>query len=182
MHICEKMRKTLFKGRVFDFTVENITLPNGVNTDLEIIRHPGASAIVPLSADNEVVMLRQYRHAVGGAFWEIPAGTIDADELPLVCAKRELTEETGLEALSWEPLGTVTPLPAYSDERIHLFLARHLSPATQSLDPDEIIEVHSIPLKKVVEMILDGAIEDAKTIAAIFRTLQRLGGLQTSSG
>jgi ADP-ribose pyrophosphatase len=175
MPIDEPMRETIRKGRVFDLTVESITLPNGVHLDLEIIRHPGASAIVPLSADNEVFMLKQYRHAVGGTLWEIPAGTLDADEAPLDCAKRELAEETGLKAESWESMGAVTPVPGYSDERIHLFLARRLTPSVQSLDPDEIIEVHSIPLKKVVEMILSGKIEDAKTIAAIFRALHQVG-------
>lgn len=169
------MRKTILKGRVFDFTLENITLPNGVNIDLEIVRHPGAAAVVPLNGDGDVVMLRQYRHAIGGAFWEIPAGTLNAGEAPLVCAKRELAEETGLEAEHWESIGTVTPLPGYSDERIHLYLARRLTASVQSLDPDEIIEVHSIPMQKVVEMILDGEIEDAKTIVAIFRTLHRAG-------
>jgi ADP-ribose pyrophosphatase len=171
------MRKTILKGRVFDFTVENITLPNGVNIDLEIVRHPGASAIVPLNGKGEVVMLRQYRHAIGGALWEIPAGTLHAGEAPLVCAKRELAEETGLEAEYWESMGAVTPLPGYSDERIHLYLARRLTASTQSLDPDEIIEVHPIPLQKVVEMILDGEIEDAKTIVAIFHTLHQKGGI-----
>ncbi len=171
----EPIRKIIRKGRVFDLTVESITLPNGFHIDLEIIRHPGASAIVPLGADNEVFMLKQYRHAVGGALWEIPAGTLDAGEAPLDCAKRELTEETGLLAESWEALGAVTPVPGYSDERIHLFLARDLTPATQSLDPDEVLEVHSLPLEKVVAMIHAGEIEDAKTIVAIFRALKIIG-------
>ena len=172
MRIEAQSRKTVLNGRVFDFTVENVTLPNGVNIDLEIIRHPGASAVVPLTSENEVVMLKQYRHAVGGLVWEIPAGTFDADDdSPLMCAKRELTEETGYDAGIWETIGTVTPLPGYSDERIHLFLARNLTPANRSPDPDEIIEVHTIPLEKVVTMIVEGEIEDAKTIVAIFRTL-----------
>ena len=175
MPIDEPIRKTLRKGRVFDLTIESVTLPNGVHIDLEIIRHPGASAIVPLGEDDEVFMLKQYRHAVGGALWEIPAGTRDAGEAPLECAKRELTEETGLMAESWEPMGAVTPVPGYSDERIHLFLARHLTPCRQSLDPDEVIEVHSIPLQEVVAMIHAGEIEDAKTIVAIFHALHRLG-------
>lgn len=177
MRIEPLTRKTIRNGRVFDITVENVTFPNGVNIDMEIIRHPGASAIVPLTADNEIVMLKQYRHAIGGFLWEIPAGTFDAGEAPLVCAKRELAEETGFEAESWESIGAVTPLPGYSDERIHLFLARNLIPSTQSLDPDEILEVHSIPLEKVIAMISDGEIEDAKTIAAVFRTLHRIKGI-----
>lgn len=178
MRIEAQSRKTILNGRVFDFTVENVTFPNGVNIDLEIIRHPGASAVVPLTSDNEVIMLKQYRHAVGSLLWEIPAGTFDVDDAtPLVCARRELIEETGYAADSWESLGAVTPLAGYSDERIHLFLARNLSPATQSLDPDEFLEVHSIPLEKVAAMILDGEIEDAKTIAGIIRTLHVTGRL-----
>jgi ADP-ribose pyrophosphatase len=177
MSVDEPIRKTIRKGRVFDLTVESITLPNGVHIDLEIIRHPGAAAIVPLGADNEVIMLKQYRHAVGGNLWEIPAGTLDAGEAPLDCARRELAEETGLIAESWESMGAVTPVPGYSDERIHLFLARHLTPSTQSLDPDEVIEVHSIPLQEVVAMIHAGEIEDAKTIVAIFRALNLIGNV-----
>ncbi len=176
MHIEASTRKTILNGRVFDITVENVTFPNGTNIDLEIVRHPGASAVVPLTEDGEVVMLKQYRHAVGGTLWEIPAGTFDAGEAPLTCAKRELIEETGFEAQAWEPIGAVVPLAGYSDERIHLFLARGLTPAAQSLDPDEIIEVHTIPLDRVVAMILEGEIEDAKTIVAIFRTLPRVKG------
>lgn len=167
-------RNRLHAGRVFDITLENVTFPNGVNRDMEIIRHPGASAIVPLTGDNNVLMLKQYRHAVGRVMWEIPAGTFEKDENPLACASRELKEETGFEAQVWEPLGAITPVPGYSDERIHLFLAQELAPAVQHLDADEFIEVQSLPLSQVAVMITSGEIEDAKTIAAIFRTLHYL--------
>jgi ADP-ribose pyrophosphatase len=168
-------RRTLLRtGRVFDFTVENVTFNSGLTLDLEIIRHPGASAVVALTDDDQVLMLRQYRHAVGHYIWEIPAGTFDGREEPLACARRELIEETGYRADSWEPIGAVTPLAGYSDERIHLYLARGLAPAEQNLDPDEILEVHRVPLDKVSRMIADGRIEDAKTIAALFRTLDRI--------
>lgn len=171
MSVHVEKRETIRNGRVFDITVESVTFPNGVNIDLEIIRHPGASAIVPITAENQVIMLKQYRHAVGGDLWEIPAGTFDGEEDPLVCAKRELREETGFEAQQWNPMGTVTPVPGYSDEKIHLFLARQMTPSTQQLDSDEIIEVHPLPLDEVVKMIIDGHIDDAKTIVAIFRAL-----------
>jgi ADP-ribose pyrophosphatase len=167
-------RQMLRKGRVFDITLENVTFPNGFNADLEIIRHPGAAAIVPLTADHQVMMLKQYRHAIGDYIWEIPAGTFDGLEDPLVCARRELIEETGFSAAHWEPLGAVTPVPGYSDEKIHLFLARELSPAAQHLDQDEFLEVHRVPLMQVADMIARGEIQDAKTIAAIFLTLSRL--------
>ena len=91
-------REMIRSGRSFDLTVENVTLPNGVNMDMDIIRHPGASAIVALNIHEEVIMLKQYRHAVGGELWEIPAGTFDGKEDPLVCAQRELIEESGYEA------------------------------------------------------------------------------------
>jgi len=166
-------RQTLRKGRVFDITIENVTLSNGFTVDLEIIRHPGASAIVPIMENDQVLMLKQYRHAVGKPIWEIPAGTFDGKEDPLVCAQRELTEETGYTAMHWDRLGAITPGPGYSDEIIHLFMASGLSPAKQALDQDEIVEVHTLPLVQVVDMIKGGQIQDAKTIAAIFLTLSR---------
>lgn len=170
------VRKEIIRhGRVFDITLENVNLPNGACVDMEIIRHPGAAAIVPLIGDNEILMLKQYRHAVGTYWWEIPAGTFDGREAPLDCARRELTEETGYTARTWDALGAVTPVPGYSDERIHLFLARDLVPADRNLDFDEIIEIHPLPLDRVVAMIIDGQIEDAKSIAAIFRALFKLG-------
>lgn len=166
-------RRTIRHGRVFEITVENVTLDNGVTIDLEVIRHPGAAAIVPLLEDHRVVMLKQYRHAVGRYMWEIPAGTVDGKESPMACARRELVEETGYSAATWETLGAVQPVPGYSDETIHLFLARDLTPARQDLDADEILEVHPLPLDQVVAMIADGRIQDAKTIAAMFLVQQR---------
>ncbi len=166
-------RETIRHGRVFDVTVENVTLPNGTTIDLDVLRHPGAAAIVPLTDDNDVVMLRQYRHAIGKMLWEIPAGTLDGAEEPLACARRELMEETGFAAASWDELGAVTPVAGYSNERILLFLARNLAPAEQNLDADEVIEVHTVPIKRVISMIIEGEIEDAKTVVAIFRAWQR---------
>ena len=168
-------RKEIIRhGRVFDITLENVSLPNGARIDMEIIRHPGAAAIAAMTDNQDILMLRQYRHAVGDYWWEIPAGTFDREEEPLVCAQRELAEETGYTARLWESLGAVTPVPGYSDERIHLFLARELTRSDPDLDFDEIIEVHPMPLDRVASMIVDGRIEDAKTIAAIFRVLHKL--------
>jgi len=165
-------RHTIRRGRVFDITVENVTLANGFTVDLEVIRHPGAAAIVPMMDDGRVVMLKQYRHAAGQHMWEIPAGTLNGREAPLKCARRELMEETGFTAGTWQTLGAVVPVPGYADERIHLFLAGNLTPAEQALDQDEIIEVHILPLDEVVAMITTGEIEDAKTIAGVFLALQ----------
>ena len=168
-------KELIQRGRVFDVTLENVCLPNGACIDMTIVRHPGAAAIVPLTGSNEILMLKQYRHAVGRYWWEIPAGTLNKQEEPFACAQRELAEETGFTARLWDPLGAISPVPGYSDERIHIFLARELSKTRQNLDFDEIIEVHPLPVQDIVSMIMSGEIEDAKSIAAIFRTLHKLG-------
>ena len=163
------------RGRVFKMVTENITLANGVSIDIDIIRHPGASAIIPLCDEDTVMLIKQYRHAVGGYIWEIPAGTLDTDETPLICAKRELIEETGYSARDWKKLGEITPVPGYSDERIHIFLATKLISAEQNLDKDEILDVHKIKLKNAIEMIHKGDIQDSKTICGLFLVTHQLG-------
>lgn len=157
----------LYRGRIFTLIKENITLENGVTTNLDIIRHPGASAVVPILHNHRVILIRQYRHAVEGFIWEIPAGTLDENETPLQCAKRELREEAGFSADVWEKLGEITPVPAYSDERIHVFLATDLAPAEQKLDRDEILNVHEVKIDDAVEMIYGGEIQDGKTISGL---------------
>ncbi|MCP4668965.1 MAG: NUDIX hydrolase [Deltaproteobacteria bacterium] len=167
-------RVILHKGKVFELFRENVTLDNGVTVDMDIVRHPGASAIVPIAHNNTVIMLKQYRHAIGDFLWEIPAGTLDADERPLQCAKRELKEETGFMAKQWRALGVITPLPGYADERIHIFLATELSPAAQNLDEDEILSVHEVGLDKAIDMIYTGTIRDGKTIAGLFMAAHKM--------
>ena len=170
MRVKVNKKKRIHQGRVFDFFKENITLENNVTTDLEIIRHPGAAAIVPAYKNDRVILIKQYRHAVGDYIWEIPAGALDADETPLECAQRELSEETGYSASIWQDMGVITPLPAYSDEQIHMFLAINLTPSKQSLDKDEVLSVHEIMVPKALQMIYRGEIQDAKTIAGLFMT------------
>jgi len=158
----------LYDGRVFRLAKERLRLPNGVMAELEVIRHPGASAIVPLLGDNTVVMIRQYRHAAGGFLWEIPAGTMNPGESPVECARRELPEEVGYQARSFQVLGEIFPVPGYSDERIHIFLATDLTRGRQKLDKDEVLDVKLIPLEKALEMVKKGEIRDAKTIIGLF--------------
>ena len=171
-------RELLHRGRVFNLDRENVSLENGVTIDMEIIRHPGAAAIVPLNnSGRSVILIRQYRHAVGGYIWEIPAGTLDPDESPLVCAQRELIEETGYAADRWEKLGEVVPVPGYADERIHLFSADGLRLVEQHLDADEILDVHEVELDRVLKMVDAGEIQDAKTLTGLFLlTRRRQGG------
>lgn len=164
-------RKTLHRGRVFDLVRENVTFRNGLTVDLDVIRHPGATAIVPLADPETLILLRQYRHAVGSFIWEIPAGTLDAGENPLQCARRELAEETGYRARQWTPVGCIFPVPGYSDEQIHVYLARELTPAPRALDPDEILDVHPVSVAEARRMMQDGRIQDAKTIAGLHLAL-----------
>jgi len=174
-------RTTLHTGRVFTFDRENITLSNGTTIDLEVIRHPGAAAIVPLLDPDTVLLLRQYRHAIGHTILEIPAGTLDTDETPETCAKRELIEETGYCGHQWKRLGEITPVPGYSDERIHLFMASSLKPDRQSLDRDELIEVFPVPYEEALRMVFQGEIQDAKSMAGLLLAARCTGHLILSS-
>jgi len=138
-----------------------------VSTDLDYIEHPGAAAIVPIIAPGEVLLIKQYRHALKQYIWEIPAGTLDPDEPVMDCARRELIEETGYAAEAWRKLGDITPVPGYSDERVHLFLATELAAARQELDADEVIAVHRMPLAQALDMVTQGEIKDAKSICGL---------------
>jgi len=167
-------RTIVYHGKVFELIRENVTLENGTTTDVEFIEHPGATAVIPFLDDNRIVLLKQYRHALKKYIWEIPAGTLDPKEEIISCAKRELIEETGYSAAQWHRLGEITPVPGYSDERIHIFLATELQPADQNLDEDEVIQVQAVDFLKAIEMIGDGEIQDAKSIAGLFLASQWL--------
>jgi len=166
----------IHKGRTFSFVKENVTLDNGVTVDLEVVRHPGASAMVPFIKEDTLILIKQYRHAVGRFIWEIPAGTLNPNEPALICAQRELIEETGYAANEWEKLGEITPVPGYSDERVHLFLAKDLEPAEQNLDKDEVLDVHEVKFQEALTMIERGDIQDGKTICGLFMAMNRMPG------
>jgi len=173
MSVTVNRKQVSYTGRAFRVFTENITLPNGVTTQLDVIRHPGAAAIVPMADPDTVVLIRQYRHAVGGHIWEIPAGTLEEGEAPIDCARRELTEETGYSADILEKIGEIVPVPGYSDERIHLFAASGLSEGIQMLDEEEWLEVHRLPFSEAMEMVRSGQIQDGKTIAGLLLAEQR---------
>jgi len=159
--------RLLHEGRHFSFLVDDVELPNGHVTQRDIVRHPGAVAIVPLLGDGRVVLVRQYRYAAGRALLEIPAGTLEKGEPPLECAARELKEETGYEAEELEPVLSCFMAPGYSDEVIHFFTARGLREVGADTEPDEDISVVPLGLAEVRRMIRENVIEDAKTIVGI---------------
>ena len=159
--------RTIYKGHIFDLVSEKIMLPNGNSTHMDIIRHPGASAIIPMIERHTVILLKQYRHAIGSYIWEIPAGTLEKNETPVACAKRELIEETGYSGTQWKKLAKIIPVPGYSDEIIHIFLASHLQPAQQNLDTNEIIDVHTLKLSTALKMIYNGEINDGKPVSGL---------------
>jgi len=165
----------LYRGKIFDVVLEKVTLPNGTIKDRESVRHPGAAAMVPLLDDGKVFLVRQYRHAVGELLWEIPAGTLEPNENPIACARRELVEETGYEATRLDKLAEILPAPGYTDEHIHIFLATGLRLAKQALEDDEILQVQPTTFEKALEMVTLGEIQDAKTIVGLLLTSMKEG-------
>lgn len=159
--------RTVFAGRIVTLNVESVTLPNGARVELEIIHHPGAAAVVPLHEDGSVLLVRQYRHAAGGYLLEIPAGKLEPGEDPRDCARRELEEETGYRAGRLDFLVSLLTTPGFTDEVIHLYRATGLTPGTQALGHDEVLEVVSMDLGEAVREIRRGGIRDAKTIAGL---------------
>ena len=162
-------KHAVFRGRVVDLSVERVRLPNGNVCDLELIRHPGAAAVVPVDDDGNVILVRQYRHATGGYVLEVPAGKLDAGEPPETCALREVQEETGYLPGELKPLGWIWTTPGFTDERIWLFLATRLVPARQDLQHDEVLTVERLPLADAVARARSGEIVDAKSVCALLR-------------
>lgn len=162
-------QKTIYAGKIIRLTLDTVLLPNGATAELEIVHHPGGAAVVALDAENRVCLLRQYRHAAGGWLWELPAGKLDNDEAPLLCAQRELEEEAGMQAADWQSLGKIVSSPGVFTEVIHLYLARALSAVPTRMEEHEVIEVHWLPWARAQQMAQAGEIEDAKTLAGLLR-------------
>ncbi len=158
-----------FKGRVITVNVEHVMLPNQRRAQLEIVHHPGGAAIVAIDDEGRICLLRQFRHAGGGYLWELPAGKLEPAEPPFETARRELTEEAGVEAREWRSLGNLFSSPGVFTEVIHLFLAQNLVPATQAHEEHEVIEVHWVPLAEAWDRAVMGEIPDAKTALGILR-------------
>jgi ADP-ribose pyrophosphatase len=162
----------IYTGKVVNLDLDTVRLPDGSTGKLEMVRHPGASAVVPLldeprSADPRVLLIRQFRHAADDFIWEIPAGRLDAGESPEACARRELEEETGMRARRLEPLTTIYTTPGFTDERIHLFLAEGLEPGPEHREADEFMEPHTLRWSEVLRLVESGEIVDGKTLVCL---------------
>ena len=169
----EDEAREIYKGKVVHLFQHTLTLPNGNRTTLDVIRHPGAAAAVAFVTRDEVLMVRQYRHAVGGYLLEIPAGKLDPGEAPDACALRETEEETGYRPGRLERLGAIHTTPGFTNEIIHLFAAYDLTPTASRLEHDEVLTVVRMPFTEAVEQVERGAITDAKSVSALLLAARR---------
>lgn len=172
-----------YTGRVISLDVDEVRFPDGNVGKLEMIRHPGASAVVPLlteegsdkpASDPMVLLIHQYRYAAEGYLYEVPAGRLDPGEVPAQCAVRELKEETGYDAERVEHLITMFTTPGFTDEKIHLFVATGLRAGESHRESDEFLELTPVRLSVAIAMIASGEIQDAKTALALFLTERKL--------
>jgi ADP-ribose pyrophosphatase len=159
----------LYRGRIVNVRQDRVRLPGGKTAFREVVEHPGAVAVLALDHQGKVMMVRQFRQPAAAVLLEVPAGKLEPGEEPLHCAQRELAEETGLQAGSWRSLGWFYLSPGFCDEKIHLFLARELSPAEPPLttDEEEAVEVIHLPLEEAFRMMDRGDLNDAKTVIAL---------------
>ena len=161
--------KEIYKGKVVHLFEDSVLLQNDKEATREWIEHPGGVCVLAITDEGKVVMVRQYRYAHKAVFLEIPAGKLEPGEDPKLCGIRELEEETGYVAESFEFFAKMIPTPAYVGEVIHIYIARGLRKTAQRLDPDEFLQVEEIPFDEAVKLALDGEITDAKTLVALLK-------------
>jgi ADP-ribose pyrophosphatase len=161
-----------YSGKVINVDVDTVEFPNGRTGELEMVRHPGASAVVPFLTDPagddpQILLVRQFRHAADGYVYEIPAGKLDGKEDPAVCAARELKEETGCTAGRLEHMYSFFTTPGFTDEKIHAFMAVDLTRGDAAHEQDEIMSLEPVTLSRALEMIRSGELNDAKSALSI---------------
>ena len=156
---------------------EQVKLPNGRTVELDIVRHPGASAVVPFVSVDEILLIRQYRYAAGGSILEVPAGKLDPGDTPESCAARELEEEAGRRARRLEKLASIFTTPGFTDEVIHLFAAFDLDPVPTRHEHDEVIELVPMRLDHALELVWKGTLRDAKSALALIHAARHVGRL-----
>ena len=168
--------QTIFQGHIVKLTVDQVRLPDGNPAQREVVYHPGGVAVLALDGENRVTLVRQYRYPIRQLLLELPAGKLDHGlEDPIEGARRELAEETGLEAEEWTYLGHILASPGFCTEDLHMYLARGLTRKGQHLDEDEFLDVVTMPFEELVGQVMDGTITDAKTVAATLKVKVLLG-------
>ncbi|MGB8644568.1 MAG: NUDIX hydrolase [Anaerolineae bacterium] len=172
-------RREIYRGRIIQVNRDTVRLPDGGQTTREVIEHPGAAVIVPVDAAGNVVLIRQYRYAAGREMIELPAGTREKGELPDRTAPRELEEETGYTAGSWELLTRFFSSPGILTEEMFIYLARDLTAGASKTESDEKIQVFTMPLRQAVQMVERGEITDAKSIVGLLLAEKKLGTIST---
>ncbi len=163
--------RRIYEGKVVNLRVDTVELEPGVESTREIVEHSESVAIVPVDGRNKVLLVRQYRKAVGETLLEIPAGGVKPGESPEQCVFRELREETGYTAGKIQHIGGIYASPGYCTEFLHLYLATHLTRAPLPMDPDEKIEVVRVPLRRIPDLIVAGEIQDSKSLAGLLSVI-----------
>jgi ADP-ribose pyrophosphatase len=163
-------REMVYRGRIFQLSKDQVLYQSGLQVQIDVIHHNGGAAVVALTANNEVVLVKQYRHPINGFLLELPAGKLEIGDEPQQAAIRELEEETGFQAADWQLLMNAYPAPGYCAEKLHIYLARNLREVGCRPEFDEEIEVVYIPFSQACEMIYNGAISDAKTVIGLLAT------------
>jgi ADP-ribose pyrophosphatase len=161
--------QSIYNGKILNIRKDTVRLPDGSTALREVVEHNGGACVLALNEKNEIFMVRQFRYGAGKPLWELPAGKLEKDENPALCAARELEEEIGYRAEKIIPFGILHPTPAYCQEIIHIYRAEGLIKSKQKLDDGEFLEVAAIPFEKALEMVYTGEITDAKTVIAILR-------------
>lgn len=167
--------KEIFNGRVIRVTLDKVQLEDGTTSTREVVHHHGGACVLPVDADGNVTMVRQFRYALGEELWELPAGKLEAGEDPFEAAKRELSEECGLTADTYTELGVVYPTVGYDSERIYLWAAEGLHTVGQHLDAGEFLDVIKMPFAQALGLVMDGTIKDSKTQIALLKYAQLRG-------
>lgn len=168
--------QTIFEGKIIKVTLDQAQLPDGSLAPREVVYHPGGVAVLALDDDNTVYLVKQFRYPIQQLLLELPAGKLDHGvEDRLLGAKRELSEETGLEAAEWTYLGYTLASPGFCDEALHMYLARGLTRKGQHLDEDEFLDVVTMPFHQLVEQVMEGIITDGKTVSTTLKVKVLLG-------
>ncbi len=177
MHLQEETltSNTVYEGKIFTILHDTAKLENNETATRDVLVHAGGVCVIPVTENNEIFMVKQFRYPFREVTEEIPAGKLEKGENPYDCGKRELLEETGCTCTEYIPLGEIYPTPAYNTEIIRVYLAKGLHYEKQNLDEDEFLDVEKIPLADAVQLVMDGKIKDAKTQIAILKTARILG-------